>query len=200
MAQTIEDIKQKNSQSHIKKRLSDCLVEIKNATAIINKVRDASQKTYSQQTHDINLKILADRIFSVFEETAKNKKIELIDENLKKIANFKANIPAIEQIFFVIIENAIYEADGKKPTYLKISAKLSNNLLEIVFKDNCGGISPEHIDEIFNPFFTTKSYNHGDGLGLTIAKRILLQRGGNIHAENINKKGAKFKVTLPVNI
>ncbi|MCP4358297.1 MAG: hypothetical protein GY796_09810 [Chloroflexi bacterium] len=63
--------------------------------------------------------------------------------------------------------------------------------------DTGSGIDPAIIDKIFAPFFTTKPTNHGAGLGLFIARRIVEQHNGRITAENNLNRGATFTVTLP---
>ena len=57
--------------------------------------------------------------------------------------------------------------------------------------------SPETIDLIFNPFFTTKSIGEGTGLGLAVAFNIVEEHGGRISAENNRGKGATVTVILP---
>ena len=69
-------------------------------------------------------------------------------------------------------------------------------LLEI--SDTGPGIAPEHIDRIWDPFFTTKPTGQGTGLGLSITQRIVARHGGSIHAENVDQGGARFVVELPV--
>jgi signal transduction histidine kinase len=62
--------------------------------------------------------------------------------------------------------------------------------------DTGGGINPSVIDNIFNPFFTTKE--RGTGLGLAISNKIILNHDGKIEIENVVGKGATFFVNLPV--
>jgi PAS domain S-box-containing protein len=60
------------------------------------------------------------------------------------------------------------------------------------------GISPEHFERIWDPFFTTKPTGQGTGLGLSITSRIVHRHGGEIRAENRTSGGARFHVELPV--
>ena len=69
-------------------------------------------------------------------------------------------------------------------------------ILEI--SDSGPGIAPEHIDRIWDPFFTTKPTGQGTGLGLSITQRIVTRHGGTIQAENLQGSGARFTVELPV--
>ena len=74
--------------------------------------------------------------------------------------------------------------------------RVSTVTLEIA--DNGPGIAPEHMDRIWDPFFTTKPTGQGTGLGLSITQRIVARHGGSIHAENLERGGARFVVELPV--
>jgi len=63
--------------------------------------------------------------------------------------------------------------------------------------DEGAGISPENLDRVFEPFFTTRPAGQGTGLGLHIARSVLRERGGDILAGNRNGEGAVFRVFLP---
>jgi signal transduction histidine kinase len=61
---------------------------------------------------------------------------------------------------------------------------------------DCGmGIQSEKIEQVFQPFFTTKS--HGMGMGLALSRTIIEAHGGRIWAENNPTRGATFRFVLP---
>jgi len=62
--------------------------------------------------------------------------------------------------------------------------------------DRGAGIDPQHLDGIFNPFFTTKP--QGVGLGLAIVSKIVDEHGGKIAVESEPGKGSIFRVLLPM--
>ena len=72
--------------------------------------------------------------------------------------------------------------------------------VQITFSDKGKGIQPEHLDKIFNPYFTTKGmdFNKGRGLGLSICHAIISMHGGQISAYNSSDVGATFSIWLPV--
>lgn len=68
--------------------------------------------------------------------------------------------------------------------------------LSVDISDNGSGIAPEHLGQLFTPFFTTKS--GGTGLGLAISQRIVVQHGGLIRVESEAGRGTTFHIYLPV--
>ena len=66
----------------------------------------------------------------------------------------------------------------------------------VTFSDNGPGIAPDHMAQLFTPFFTTKS--EGTGLGLSVSQQIVTQHGGTIRVDSTPGAGARFHVYLPV--
>jgi signal transduction histidine kinase len=66
----------------------------------------------------------------------------------------------------------------------------------ILFQDTGSGISPDQLEHLFTPFFTTKE--EGTGLGLSICKSIIKAYEGDIRVRNLPDRGAEFKVILPI--
>jgi signal transduction histidine kinase len=69
------------------------------------------------------------------------------------------------------------------------------NGVVLIVSDTGRGIAPDHLDSIFNPFFTTKE--DGTGLGLAICRQIVTQHGGTISIESEPGKGTRVIVLLP---
>jgi len=88
--------------------------------------------------------------------------------------------------------------DGSGKITIQTGRKTINerNFASISISDTGGGIDPAIIDNIFNPFFTTKE--GGTGLGLAISNKIVLNHGGHIQINNLMGKGATFIVYLPI--
>ena len=63
--------------------------------------------------------------------------------------------------------------------------------------DTGSGMTPEVMEKIFNPFFTTKEQGKGTGLGLAISRTIVEAHGGRIYAENNPDGGACIRIELP---
>ena len=69
--------------------------------------------------------------------------------------------------------------------------------VHIVIKDNGSGIAPDIVQQIFEPFFSTKG-NKGTGLGLSICKGIMDNHGGEIDFKSRLGQGTTFTLSLPV--
>jgi len=65
-------------------------------------------------------------------------------------------------------------------------------------EDTGQGIAPEHLDRIWDAFFTTKPVGQGTGLGLSITQRVVTRHGGTIRVESRPGEGARFIVELPI--
>ena len=76
-------------------------------------------------------------------------------------------------------------------------ASASGNLV-ITVADNGIGIAAEHIDKIFDPFYTTKVVGRGAGLGLSMAREVVKKHGGSLEVQSVPGKGATFTLVLPM--
>ncbi len=70
--------------------------------------------------------------------------------------------------------------------------------VEITVRDTGSGISPQHIDKLFDPFFSTKEVGQGTGLGLSVSYGIVQRHGGTIRVHSEVGKGSAFTVWLPI--
>lgn len=109
------------------------------------------------------------------------------------------NLLQLQQVFINIImnaEQAIIEAHNKGK--LTISTERADDMVRVSFADDGPGISPENMNKLFTPFFTTKETGKGTGLGLSICHGIVTEHGGKVYAESELGKGATFIVELPI--
>jgi hypothetical protein len=77
---------------------------------------------------------------------------------------------------------------------------VSGWVVEIVVADNGPGIPRKLLEQIFEPFVTTKEPGKGTGLGLAVCSRLIESMGGAIRADSVEGEGATFTVTLPADV
>ncbi len=109
------------------------------------------------------------------------------------IRPFRFDPELMQRVFYNLIVNAIQASPSRSSVTVK--TKPVNGTVEIAVIDRGSGIDKKHIENIFNPFFTTKS--HGVGLGLAIVSKIVDEHGGKIAVESEPGSGSVFRVFLP---
>lgn len=116
---------------------------------------------------------------------------DICPENLK--VSVDPNL--LGQVVLNIMKNAIQAMKGRKNSVLRVTVEQdAPNHTQIKITDNGVGIAPEILNEIFVPFFTTKS--EGTGIGLSIARQIMRAHGGNIKVSSIPEKETTFTLVL----
>ena len=104
----------------------------------------------------------------------------------------------LERVVGQLLSNSIRamrEVEG--PRRLKLRTATSDLGVEFTVADTGGGISPDHIDNIFDPFWTTRPTGEGTGLGLSLVHGIVSDHHGTIRVDGGWGSGAAFTVELP---
>ena len=100
----------------------------------------------------------------------------------------------LKQVFWNLARNAL-QAMPQGGTLRATLAKNSDNRLRIAFADTGRGMSPEQVDQLFEPFSSTTG---GTGLGLSIVYQIIRDHGGTINVRSLVGQGTTIIVELPV--
>jgi PAS domain S-box-containing protein len=107
----------------------------------------------------------------------------------------KGDAAALRQVFLNLVLNAVQAIDG--PGLVAISTAVKGDEVVVRVRDTGSGIAPETLDQIWNPFFTTKSVGQGLGLGLAVSYNIVKKHSGEVQVETEIGKGTLFSVRLP---
>jgi signal transduction histidine kinase len=116
----------------------------------------------------------------------------------RELPIFLGDSQQLKQVFFNLLMNAqeAMRGGGEIDVSVRRIQLDSNTALEVAISDTGKGIPPEILQNIFNPFFTTKAT--GTGLGLPIVHRIVTNHLGRIDVSNRPTGGVVFTVTLPI--
>jgi signal transduction histidine kinase/CheY-like chemotaxis protein len=148
----------------------------------------------SVEPQQVNVAVLIRRVIKLLSP-------QLTRRNIHIISRLSTNLPAIlavssqlEQVFINLIINS-YDAmpEGGE---IKISARRSEDMVEVLVQDSGPGISGEYRSRIFEPFVSTKK--GGTGLGLTVSYGIIAAHGGTLDLLSDHGPGACFRVAFPV--
>ena len=124
-------------------------------------------------------------------------------QGVEMMADFEPGLPKtmiiehqLQQVFMNLALNALDAMHGRGK--LTVRAWRNNGAVEVVFSDTGEGITPEQIQHIFEPYYTTKSARHGTGLGLALSYNIIRKHGGAILVQSEKGKGSTFAVSIPL--
>jgi two-component system NtrC family sensor kinase len=149
------------------------------------------------ELEDVNT-ILDSMILLLSTETSK-KLIQLIKQYGTDLPPIRIDREQMKQAFLNILLNAIEATpeNGKVTVRTRSFVKPGGQpYIQIEVSDTGCGIAAEHLEEIFNPFYTTKEM--GSGLGLSIAHQIVQEHKGYITVESQLDQGSSFYINLPL--
>jgi signal transduction histidine kinase len=134
---------------------------------------------------------LFENLHHLMQPTLDQKHIELeillIDPDL----SLDADTNLIEQVLINLVVNAIEAVKDREQPLITLSGNAANNGRPVIkVADNGMGMSPEVMENIFIPFFSTKK--NGSGIGLSLCKQILLLHKGNIQVQSVEGVGTAF--------
>ncbi len=102
----------------------------------------------------------------------------------------------VEQALVALLTNAIQASEPEQSVRVRVGpVPERRGLWELVVEDDGAGIRPEIRDAVFLPYFTTKP--DGNGIGLTIASKVIRSHGGRLTVESEPGRGSRFRATLP---
>ena len=132
-------------------------------------------------------------------------KHDLSYKKISVVLNFAARLPQvlavkdqIKQVFLNLLSNAA-DACQEHGRVITISTWQVKERVAVAIKDNGFGIEPEKMDQIFQPFYSTKPEVKGTGLGLSICHGIIQNHHGEIRAVSQPGEGSTFTILLPIN-
>ena len=136
--------------------------------------------------------------FSLVEADLKQKNVELkVNIEEEKIIVL-GNRLRLEQVLINLLRNSISAMEEQKSKIIEVNMGIKGELAIISVSDNGHGIGEQTMDQMKEPFHTTKASGNGMGLGLAISTAIVSEHGGQLRAKNGEKNGAVFILELPL--
>jgi len=186
------------------KKKKTILDETKAQTGIIEEImRNLVESTKELHPEPININAILDRVITIMRLRDMIGAIEIIKEYDKKLPDINADRIQLEQVFYILLENAIEaieEKEKKEKGVITITTQDDNDFVKVSLQDNGIGIHEDNLDRIFEPNFTTKPDKEGSGLGLSICRSHIIYHQGKIEVESKKGSGTKFIIRLPKNI
>ena len=168
--------------------------DARRAAEIVDRVRSLYQKGSSQR-EPIDVNDVICEMVVMLQNEADRHSVMVRTDLAAELPKVVADRVQLQQVLMNLMLNgieAMLDASGE----LSIKSQLAEDgQLLISVTDTGVGLPTENTDQVFNPFFTTKS--HGTGLGLAITRSIIESQGGRIWGTPNARRGATFHFTLP---
>jgi signal transduction histidine kinase len=176
------------------RRLHSIDEEVSRIAHILRELLDCSPASPTQEAVDVNAVIHS--LEPLLAPTLQSEQISLhvmLEPDLPR-ACMAAD--RLKQVLFNIICNAEEAMVGGGD--LVIQTIRQDDSIQVRITDTGAGIPPEHLGQVFAPFFSTKGHKGGKGLGLAISYGLVASANGHIDVESEVGKGSTFRVSLPV--
>ncbi len=167
------------------------------ASNIVGNLLNFSRTGNAAEFAEINVNKLLDDTLQLLEPQLRKSQIEIIKNYSSAAPKISGNAGKLQQVLTNLILNArdAMFNSGQITLSTEIEAET-----EIVIKvsDTGGGIEPENLNKIYDPFFTTKGVGSGTGLGLAVSYGIVQEHAGTIDAISEIGEGTTFRLVFPV--
>lgn len=169
---------------------------VRSLDVIVNDMLAFTQDQVCQKT-EVNLAALITEVLDYVRPQIKAKSVRIDVSCVEHNLMAEVDLSMMRRVLMNLILNAVEVVDleGEVVISARRCQEQDPYNVQVHVMDNGGGIQQEHINKIFNPFYTTK--DSGTGLGLAIVHRLVECHGGVITAVNNDKNGATFAVLLP---
>ena len=169
------------------------------ASEIVNNLLNFSRTGSSEFTEvDVN-KIVTDTL-ALLEHQLKTAHVKVEQNLTAPLPKIYGNTGKLQQVFL----NLFLNAKDAMPAGGTLSVTTMNGrAVEVQVRDTGSGIAPEHIQRIYDPFFTTKKsprqgHSGGTGLGLAVTYGIIQEHAGKIHVDSRPGEGTQFTMEFPM--
>lgn len=170
---------------------------------LITHLRDFSRSTQTQPELVDLRQVVGDALFMLTNKLDKGN-VTVIRRIPDTAVTLMGHGSQLEQVFMNLFSNACDAMRGVADPVLEVEVAVvesgpKRGSWKCVVTDHGAGIAPEHRDQMFMPFFTTKPKGQGTGLGLSIVKNIVRRHGGEISLQSELGVGTSFTMLLPPN-
>jgi PAS domain S-box-containing protein len=168
--------------------------EMGRVQSIINNLLEFSRESRAE-IEPVNINELLSKTLRLMHKSLQDSDVRVITE-FGPLGPCRANQNALRQVILNLITNAVQAMPNGGELRLK-TAPLLDGRVQLQVTDSGMGIPPEHLNDIFNPFFSTKAPGQGTGLGLSVVHSVLKRYHGDIRVHSEINRGTTFTIELP---
>ena len=186
------------SDDDLRGALKDLVADSRRAGQIVRRTREMfANRSVSRAPTDLNgvIRNVVDLVRTRLRDASVQLELEL-DDSLPEIEADKVQVQQVVMNLVLNAVDAMLEAQTR-PRILSMQSRASDSGVLVHVRDTGSGLSAPAAEQVFEPFYTTKT--DGIGIGLAISRSIVEAHGGSIWASAEAGRGATFSFTLPIN-
>lgn len=164
---------------------------------IVQDLLDFSRQNRDEVMVEVDLNETIRKIVPLLQVQARTSRIENVIQLGDNLPPLRGSFHKLQQVFLNLVANA-YQAMGKGGV-MKLATYFDARKHRVCAEvsDNGPGIPTDHLDKIFDPYFTTKDQGKGTGLGLSITYGIVQEHRGKIEVKSGKGAGTQFLLSFP---
>lgn len=185
--------KEKRLSPQGRHKLEVISAEVARLEGLLSELNDLSRpQQYNWQ--EVGLPQVVERVRELMEPQLLRDGLGLRLELAPGLPQVAADPDRLSQVLINLIQNAAQASQPGQEVVLSLESDPQGQAV-LTVSDQGGGIAPQHMAQVFNPFFTTKP--RGTGLGLPLARRIMEEHGGGLELFSQSGQGTRVRLVLP---
>jgi len=170
------------------------------ASEIVNNLLNFS-RTSATEFREVDLNKIISETLALLEHQFKTSQINVDSHFYDGLPLIHGNAGKLQQVFLNLFLNAKDAMAGRGGTLSIVTS--NGDAVQVTISDSGAGIAPEHINKIYDPFFTTKNspregQSRGTGLGLSVTYGIIQEHAGKIRVDSQPGQGTRFMLEFPL--
>jgi two-component system, NtrC family, nitrogen regulation sensor histidine kinase NtrY len=196
-----EDGRQKSLDRITEQQITDIRYSVqtikKRSAGILNFVEDYRQLTHipHPEMEEVQVKEMFDRILLLLKSMFELRNIQLIRKIEPDDLKIQADPDLMDQVLINLLTNAVHACTKTSRPVIELKAWAENNSPRIEVADNGSGISPDKMNKIFIPFYSTRE--GGSGIGLSFSKHVIYLHSGRIKVQSEPGIRTSFLIQFP---
>ncbi len=176
----------------IRQKLQIIQSEVQRLENFLGDLRDFTRPPVPSK-QEVDLNEIIKEVDELMQEQAQSQGVTLQERLDPHLPALQADPNQMKQVLLNLVKNALEAVDsGGRVT---LSSGTEDRQVWFAVEDNGGGMPPEVLEKIFNPFFTTKE--KGTGLGLAVIHKIVADHHGEVSVNSRPDQGTTIRVNLP---
>ena len=200
-----EFLQRKTTDPEMVKGLQTIIAQVERITKLMHQLL-AFARRGPMERRPMNLNTIVEDTLDMLRERFAQHHITVTTDLAPTLPMADVDPDQIEQVLLNLAINALHAMEEGGTLHIRTAVvpaqsrvrNQTQEMIEVALSDTGRGIAPDDLDKIFTPFFTTKEVGKGTGLGLTVARGIVQEHGGQIRVQSEYQKGATFHILLPI--